>query len=224
MRAAQHGGGSDGARMHAAASAATADGAGGALEAAPPARAALRLTRLATFSGGAMYSMVMPTIWEFMREDLHIDSKPALGVLLSIYPALQVAGFLVVGRWSDRRGFRAPYLCCQLLGILGGVLYGVAAKWHSLPVALSGRALLGAAAASNSLAGAYIARTAPQSKVVGLLALNQGCNLLGVMLGPAINLALLPLDVPILGIPGLYLNPRTAAGWLAALVYVGLLL
>ena len=62
----------------------------------------------------------MPTIWEFMREDLHIDSKPALGVLLSIYPALQVAGFLVVGRWSDRRGFRAPYLCCQLLGIFGG--------------------------------------------------------------------------------------------------------
>ena len=108
-----------------------------------------------------MYSMVMPTIWEFMREDLHNDSKPALGVLLSIYPAFQVAGFLVVGRWSDQRGFRAPYCCCQFIGICGGVLYGVAAKWHSTPVALSGRALLGVAAASNSLAGAYIARTAP---------------------------------------------------------------
>ena len=57
------------------------------------------------------------------------------------------------------------------------------------------------------------------TQVVGLLALNQGCNLLGVMLGPAINLAMLPLDLPLLGIPGLYLNPRTAAGWLAALVY-----
>ena len=51
-----------------------------------------------------MYSMVMPTIWEFMREDLGTDSKPALGALLSVYPALQVAGFLLVGRWSDRRG------------------------------------------------------------------------------------------------------------------------
>ena len=60
--------------------------------------------------------------------------------------------------------------------------------------------------------------------MTGLLALNQGCNLLGVMLGPAINLALLPLDVPLFDIPGLFLNPRTAAGWLAALVYVGLLL
>ena len=57
------------------------------------------------------------------------------------------------------------------------------------------------------------------TQVVGLLALNQGCNLLGVMLGPAINLAMLPLDLPLLDIPGLYLNPRTAAGWLAALVY-----
>ena len=204
-----------------------------------------------------MYSMVMPTIWEFVREDLGTDSKPALGALLSVYPALQVAGFLLVGCWSDRRGFRAPYCSCQLVGILGGVLYGSAAKWRSLPVALFGRALLGAAAASNSLAGAYIARTAPQSKVVrtpnpnltptrnrtrtrtrtrtltltltltltqvvGLLALNQGCNLLGVMLGPAINLAMLPLDLPVLDIPGLYLNPRTAAGWLAALVYASL--
>ena len=113
-----------------------------------------------------MYSMVMPTIWEFVREDLGTDSKPALGALLSVYPALQVAGFLLVGCWSDRRGFRAPYCSCQLVGILGGVLYGSAAKWRSLPVALFGRALLGAAAASNSLAGAYIARTAPQSKVV----------------------------------------------------------
>ena len=69
---------------------------------------------------------------------------------------------------ADRRGFRAPYCCCQLVGICGGALYGLAAKWHSLPVALAGRALLGTAAASNSLAGAYIARTAPQSKVAGL--------------------------------------------------------
>ena len=105
------------------------------------------------------------------------------------------------------------------MGTVGGVLYAAAAKWHSLPIALSGRALLGLAAASNSLAGAYIARTAPQAKVTGLLALNQGCNLLGVMLGPAINLAMLPLDLPVFDIPGLYLNPRTAAGWLAALVY-----
>ena len=106
------------------------------------------------------------------------------------------------------------------MGTVGGVLYAAAAKWHSLPIALSGRALLGLAAASNSLAGAYIARTAPQAKVTGLLALNQGCNLLGVMLGPAINFALLPLDLTL--VAGLQFNPRTAAGWLAALVNLSL--
>jgi hypothetical protein len=73
---------------------------------AKPPKHRLRLPLLATFSAGAMYSMVMPTIWEYMREDLHSDSKPLLGVLLSIYPACQVAGFMLVGRWYPDLGLQ----------------------------------------------------------------------------------------------------------------------
>jgi hypothetical protein len=51
--------------------------------------------------------------------------------------------------------------------------------------------------------------------MTGLLALNNGCSLLGVMFGPAVNFLLLPLHVDVAGTE---LNARTAAGWVCATV------
>ena len=181
----------------------------------------VRLPLLSTFLAGLQYSLVMPTIWEYMRVDIHCEKKVWLGVLVAAFTVCQAAFFPVMGVWSDRSGFRTPYCVCASCGVAGGCLYGLAGFFHSLPLALAGRALLGIGGSNRTLAPAFITRVAPTAQVTALLALNNGCSLLGVMFGPAINFLLLPINVTIAGAE---LNARTAAGWVCALVNMAMLL
>ena len=126
----------------------------------PEQKVSYRMPMLSTLFSGMQYSLVMPTIWEYMREDSHSDSKPSLGLLVAVFTLCQALFFPLMGRWSDRAGFRVPYCTCAVAGIMGGCLYALAGWMHSLPLAFAGRALLGVGGANRTLCSGFIKGTA----------------------------------------------------------------
>lgn len=105
------------------------------------------------------------------------------------------------------------------MGVLGGVLYGIAGYFQSVALALCGRCLSGISGCSQTLVSAYFARTVPMHQLTGELALSRAMALMGNVLGPAVNAALTPLK----GLDDPLLSPCSAAGWLPALLNMLLL-
>lgn len=166
------------------------------------------------------YALIMPSVWEYLRVDLHAPSKPLLGVVIAAFTLVRTLFAPLIGCWSDRRGFREPLLFCCLVGVAGGCMYGLAGRTHSLLLAVGGRCLGGLAGTQTTLVSAYIARTVPDAKLTNALALSRASFMLGNVLGPALNVALVPLD----RLHSTLLSSKSAAGWLPAVFNVVLLL
>jgi MFS family permease len=161
----------------------------------------------------------MPTVWEYLRVDVGVDNKLMLGVVIAVFTVARTLFFPVVGVWSDRVNFWHPYAFCFVSCVIGGGLYGLAGRFRSLPLMISGRALMGVSGATMTLNSAYLARTVPPSRLTHVMTLNQACMLIAIALGPALNAMLVPLDA----MDSALLNARSAAGWLPALLNVLLL-
>lgn len=139
----------------------------------------MRLVLLCSLLGSVSYSLLMPTIWEYLRVSLHITNKMWLGVVIATFTVWRTVAFPFVGVWSDRRGFREPYTLCCVAAVAGGIMYAVAGHYHSLPLLVAGRSLMGVSGASMTLNSAYIARTTPPERLTRAMALNQGWSLVG---------------------------------------------
>ena len=76
--------------------------------------------------------------------------------------------FVPLGRWSDVRSIKEPIIACQVVGIVGQMLYvmaSVCGTW-ALPMLIASRVLVGVAGASATPATAYIARAVPRIEQV----------------------------------------------------------
>jgi len=169
------------------------------------------------------YGLLMPTFKEYLLDELHVPPNQTiwLGLTISIFSVARTIAFPLVGIWADRRGFREPYVVCCLIGCVGGATYGLAGKvlGGQLWMAILGRFISGTGAARITLASAYIAKTvAPQGRVAWLSAVS-GVQLLGNLIGPALNAAFIPLKV---SAGPIELNERTVAGYLPSLVNLAL--
>ncbi len=168
--------------------------------------------------GSCQYALLMPSIWTYMREPLATPSKPLLGIIIAAYTLVRTVLSPLIGWWSDRCGFRAPFLFSCVTGVAGGVMYGVAGYFGSFPLALGGRCLSGISGASSTLVNAYIARTTPDAKLTGELAFARALSLVGNVIGPALNAAMVPLE----RLHSTLLSPESAAGWLPAVLNLAL--
>jgi MFS family permease len=157
------------------------------------------------------YSMIMPTGWEYI-ENMG-GSEFFYGLVVAAFPIGRVLCLLQVGAWSDRVGFRVPFACCFVLGLVGSVIYGLASSFGHCWIALLGRFVAGCGA-SQPL-GAWAARAYPPEKRAQVQSMASGANLFGVVFGPAMNVAVASLNVkwgPV------EVNPQTCAGYIPALL------
>mmetsp|Transcript_33559 Transcript_33559/g.106027 ORF Transcript_33559/g.106027 Transcript_33559/m.106027 type:complete len:496 (-) Transcript_33559:1507-2994(-) len=165
------------------------------------------------------YSIGMPTIYHYIKG--MGGNTTSLGVCLALFPAASTLLYVPIGIWSDLRPMREVYISTVAVGIVGNFLYGAAGRADALWMVAVGRLLTGASAANRTLTRTYIARALPRDEQTSWIQGQFACNLLAILLGPVITLALLTIDIKV----GWFeLNRDTAPGYVCAFANVVLLL
>ena len=141
------------------------------------------------------YGLVVPLLPFYARE--HAAGAALVGVLGSLYAAMQFVGGPFLGGLSDRAGRRPVLILCLLGASLAYLLLGLAETLLLLFVAV---VLAGGASGTLATAQAYIADSTPperRAKGLGLIGAAFG---LGLMAGPTLGglLSLFSLHAPAL--------------------------
>eukprot|EP00039_Didymoeca_costata_P001741 m.54720 g.54720 ORF g.54720 m.54720 type:complete len:468 (+) comp10945_c0_seq1:362-1765(+) len=160
------------------------------------------------FVNAIEYSILMPTVWHYTQS--LGGTKLYLGIVLAAFSLGRLLCLLPVGVWSDARSIKEVFLVTMTLQVIGNLLYGLAGHFKILGFILAGRALCGLGASNSSLSNIYISRSVAPKKQTMLFSIQSGIMLFGNVLGPALNLGLVHLDVKL----GIFeLNENTAAGY-----------
>lgn len=144
------------------------------------------------------YMVVAPSIIFYVLQ--LGGTKEQYGVILSAFSFASFCTKPFLGSWCDRSGFRVPYLVSLAVAALGGLLYLLASLFMgnvAIACMLAGRLLGGVGAASSALGYGYLAKVVPhdeQTKVNSLLSM---LRIVGMALGPGVNVFLDKINVNI---------------------------
>ena len=139
------------------------------------------------------YGLVIPLLPFYARE--YAAGAALVGLLGSLYAAMQFVGGPFLGGLSDRTGRRPVLVVCLLGASFAYLLLGLAEKLSLLFAAV---VLAGAAGGTQATAQAYIAdSTSPEDRARGLGLIGAAFGL-GLMAGPALGglLSLYSLHAP----------------------------
>lgn len=139
------------------------------------------------------YGIVVPLLPFYIQQ--HAIGAALVGLLGSLYAAMQFVGSPFLGGLSDRAGRRPVLLLCLSGASLAYLLLGLASTLFSVVVAV---ALAGVAAGTQATAQAYIAdSTSPEDRARGLGLIGAAFGL-GLITGPALGglLSLYSLSAP----------------------------
>jgi ceroid-lipofuscinosis MFS transporter 7 len=158
------------------------------------------------------YMLVAPSIVFYVLE--LGGTYEQYGFILSSFSFASFCAKPFLGTWSDRFGFRIPYLCSLAMAAFGGLLYFLAScvkvPWLAIAMVLSGRLLGGVGAASSALAYAYLAKVVPNDEQTKTNSLLSMLRIIGMASGPGFNVFLAGIDVSLFG--ALHLDPLNSVG------------
>ena len=148
------------------------------------------------------YGLVVPLLPFYARE--HATGAALVGLLGSLYAAMQFVGGPFLGGLSDRAGRRPVLVLCLLGASLAYLLLGLA---ETLLLLFAAVVLAGAASGTLATAQAYIADSTPPERRARGLGLIGAAFGLGLMAGPALGglLSLYTLSAPALAASALAL-------------------
>jgi DHA1 family tetracycline resistance protein-like MFS transporter len=148
------------------------------------------------------YGLVVPLLPFYARE--HAAGAALVGLLGSLYAAMQFVGGPFLGGLSDRAGRRPVLIVCLLGASLAYLLLGLA---ETLVLLFAAVVLAGAASGTLATAQAYIADSTPHERRARGLGLIGAAFGLGLMAGPALGglLSLYSLSAPALAASALAL-------------------
>ena len=145
------------------------------------------------------YMLVTPSLVFYVLQNG--GTKDQYGLIMSAFSFSSFCMKPIVGWWSDHQGFRAPYVVSLLIALVGGIVYVLASALPAGNVAvlaIFGARLLGGCGAANSALGyAYVARSVPAKKQTAVNSLLSLCRILGMAVGPGVNILVARVDVPI---------------------------
>jgi MFS family permease len=148
------------------------------------------------------YGLVVPLLPFYARE--HATGAAVIGLLGSLYAAMQFVGGPFLGGLSDRAGRRPVLILCLLGASLAYLLLGLA---ETILLLFAAVVLAGAASGTLATAQAYIADSTPPERRARGLGLIGAAFGLGLMAGPAMGglLSLYSLSAPALAASALAL-------------------
>lgn len=154
------------------------------------------------------YMVVAPSIIFYVLQQG--GTKEQYGIILS---AFSLASFSVkpfLGAWSDRMGFRIPYMCSLAISACGGLFYLVASITPTpVSIILVGRLLGGVGAASSALGYAFLAKMVANDQQTKVNSLLSALRIIGMAAGPGVNVFLAKID---LTIGSFHLDPLNSVG------------
>lgn len=168
------------------------------------------------------YSMLMVTGSAYV-ETLH-RSPFFYSLIIAAFPIGRLVLLMPMGLWCDKGQFKYPFAVCNLVSIIGGIMYGLASVAKSPMLALIGRVVGGFGATQP--VSAWAARGYPPEKRTKVESMQKSMNLFGVIVGPMFNAIVANINVRIgpEDSPVFILNDQTAAGYLPALLSLILLI
>ena len=133
--------------------------------------------------------------------------------------AALISGF-VYSVWSNH-SFRQPLICSGVFLIFGSLIYALAAKFNSIPIALAGRFMTGLGSPCT-VNRRYIADTVPSVHRTSLSALFVTASAFGMSMGPgaAVLLDFLDLEVNLPMIGQIQVNGMTGPGFLMFFLWI----
>jgi MFS family permease len=145
------------------------------------------------------YMLVTPSLVFYVLQNG--GTQEQYGLIMSAFSFSSFCTKPLIGWWSDKQGFRIPYIASVMIALLGGVVYVFASAFPKGSAAVNAvfaaRLLSGCGAANSALGFAYIARSVPPSKQTSTNSLLSLCRILGMAIGPALNILVSDVDVPI---------------------------
>lgn len=156
------------------------------------------------------YMVVAPSIIFYVLQ--LGGTKEQYGIILSAFSFASFCAKPVLGAWSDRMGFRIPYVTSLAISGCGGLSYLLASLYTdklAIGIVLAGRLLGGVGAASSALGFAYLAKIVPNDQQTKVNSLLSALRIVGMAAGPGVNVFLDKIDV---SIGQLHLDPLNSVG------------
>lgn len=145
------------------------------------------------------YMLVTPSLVFYVLQNG--GSHVQYGIIMSAFSFSSFCTKPLIGWWSDKQGFRVPYITSVVVALLGGVCYVFASALPKGRVAvdaiLFARLLGGCGAANSALGFAYVARSVPPTEQTSTNSLLSLCRILGMAIGPGLNVLVAKVDIPI---------------------------
>lgn len=145
------------------------------------------------------YMLVTPSLVFYVLQNggTHVQ----YGIIMSAFSFSSFCTKPFIGWWSDQKGFRVPYITSVIVALMGGVGYFLASALPPGDVAVNAilvsRLLGGCGAANSALGYAYVARSVPQNEQTQINSLLSLCRILGMALGPGLNVLVATVNIPI---------------------------
>jgi len=184
----------------------------------------LRVVYFSMLVGSISFSIVMSSLWPYLKRIDHTVTETYLGWVNAAYSLGQMLASILFGYWCDRRPSIEPMMLSTLLLLVGSILYGYAESFglNGIYVVLAARFVLGISAGVISVArtvSAHLSTKETRAKVMAFLALFQAA---GFFIGPALQAAAQPVGSKGVYIPAIAfsLNIYTAPCFLLIILSV----
>lgn len=145
------------------------------------------------------YMLVTPSLIFYVLQNG--GSQGQYGIIMSAFSFSSFCTKPLLGWWSDKQGFRLPYMASVGIALLGGAAYLMASSLPKGSVAVNcillARLLGGCGAANSALGFAYVARSVPPKEQTSTNSLLSLCRILGMAVGPGLNVLVAKVDLPI---------------------------
>ena len=187
----------------------------------------LRLASAMATMSGVEFSIIIPTIYNYIRQDVAKDTTlsavTVLNLSLTLFSVSSIFVKPLVGWAVDRFAFRSIFRWLCLLGALGGAGYALAGSSGGVPLLFFARIVGGMALGCSVAAQSYAVYTLPLEERGPYLAVLSTASFIGVFMGPMVT----PLFGSVSGKLGpVIFNTYTMPGWflfLTFLIFMGLL-
>jgi len=145
------------------------------------------------------YMLVTPSLVFYVLQNG--GNQNQYGIIMSAFSFSSFCTKPVIGWWSDNQGFRTPYFASISVALMGGFVYIIASAFPKGNVAvgaiLLARLLGGCGAANSALGFAYVARSVPANEQTTTNSLLAICRIMGMAIGPGMNILVAKVDIPI---------------------------
>ncbi|XP_011496059.1 PREDICTED: major facilitator superfamily domain-containing protein 8 [Ceratosolen solmsi marchali] len=167
------------------------------------------------------FSIILTGVWPYLEKLDNSASKEFMGYVVAANPLGQMLFSPLVGWWGNRSGsVRLPILITLALFTLTSAVYSaieVLPGDHKTVMIVS-RFFVGVSSANIAVARSYLSAATKLSERTHAVSMVSLAQVLGFIVGPALQMSVTPLGDKGLTVIGLPMNMYTATGWINVLM------